>query len=103
MLVADFAERAGGTGNYFAARAAGSNTTAVPHLTVVAGLWYQPDSERRDHYHPEREHYGNYVPTILPRRYDAFLYLDETQALRPLYEVQPQEEGEVPETYPSGV
>jgi erythromycin esterase-like protein len=54
-------------------------------------------------YHPEREHYGNYVPTILPRRYDVFMYLDETQALRPLYEVQPQEEGEVPETYPWGV
>jgi erythromycin esterase len=54
-------------------------------------------------YHPDRERYGNYVPTVLPRRYDAFLFLDETQALRPLHEVQPREEGEVPETYPSGV
>ena len=53
-------------------------------------------------YHPEYEHYGNYVPTVLPKRYDAFLYLDETQALQPLH-VQVREEGEVPETFPSGV
>lgn len=24
---------------------------------------------------------GNYVPTVLPDRYDAFVYLDETSAL----------------------
>jgi len=53
-------------------------------------------------YHPEYERYGNYVPTVLPRRYDAFLYLDETQALHPL-RIEAREEGEVPETYPTGV
>jgi len=53
-------------------------------------------------YHPHFEHLGNYVPTVLPRRYDAFLYIDETQALHPL-PVQPEEREEVPETYPSGV
>jgi erythromycin esterase len=53
-------------------------------------------------YHPEME-YGNYVPTVLPRRYDALLYLDEAHALHPLHEVQPQEEHEVPETFPYGV
>ena len=53
-------------------------------------------------YHPEYEG-GNYVPTVLPRRYDALLYLDQTQALHPLHEVVPREEGEVPETYPAGV
>jgi erythromycin esterase-like protein len=53
-------------------------------------------------YHAEYEQSGNYVPTVLPRRYDAFLYLDETRALHPLH-VQPREEGEVPETFPSGV
>jgi hypothetical protein len=53
-------------------------------------------------YRPEYE-FGNYVPTVLPRRYDAFLYLDRTEALHPLHEVQPREEGEVPETYPTGV
>src|SRR5439155_862693 len=53
-------------------------------------------------YHPEYEHFGNYVPTVLPRRYDAFLFLNETHALHPLH-VPVREEGEVPETYPSGV
>src|SRR5947208_10910582 len=53
-------------------------------------------------YHPEYERYGNYVPTVLPRRYDAFLYLEETQALHPLH-VPARAEGEVPETYPVGV
>jgi erythromycin esterase-like protein len=53
-------------------------------------------------YDPEYEAFGNYVPTVLPRRYDAFLYLDETEALHPLH-LQPREDHEVPETYPSGV
>ncbi len=35
-------------------------------------------------YHPERER-GNYVPTILPRRYNAFIFIDETQAVRPIH------------------
>ena len=35
-------------------------------------------------YHPERERWGNYVPTVLGDRYDAFLWFDETRALRPL-------------------
>jgi erythromycin esterase len=52
-------------------------------------------------YEPAYERYGNYVPTILPRRYDAFVYLDEAQALRPL-RVQPRDDGEPPETFPSG-
>ncbi|MCC2547742.1 erythromycin esterase family protein [Hymenobacter sp. BT175] len=34
-------------------------------------------------YDPGRES-GNYVPTNLPQRYDAFLFIDQTQALRPL-------------------
>jgi erythromycin esterase-like protein len=53
-------------------------------------------------YDPDIERYGNYVPAVLPRRYDALLFLDRTRALRPLH-VPPREEGEVPETYPTGV
>jgi erythromycin esterase-like protein len=34
-------------------------------------------------YDPKREQ-GNYVPTKLPDRYDAFLFIDKTQALKPL-------------------
>lgn len=51
-------------------------------------------------YHPEYE-YGNYVPTILPLRYDAFIYLDETTAVHPLH-IQP-DGTQIPETYPFGV
>jgi erythromycin esterase len=52
-------------------------------------------------YHPEYEHFGNYVPTVLPRRYDAFLFLDRTTALRPLH-MKPDVR-KVPETFPTGV
>lgn len=52
-------------------------------------------------YNPEHERFGNYVPTILPKRYDAFLYLDETTALHPIH-IQP-EGSQIPETYPFGM
>jgi erythromycin esterase-like protein len=53
-------------------------------------------------YHPGAERWGNYVPTIIPRRYDAFLFLDETHGVSPLHMEAPVP-GEVPETYPSGM
>jgi erythromycin esterase-like protein len=52
-------------------------------------------------YNPQYEQYGNYVPTILPLRYDAFVYLDETKALHPLH-IEP-DGTQIPETYPFGV
>jgi erythromycin esterase len=52
-------------------------------------------------YNPEVERLGNYVPSVLPRRYDAFCYIDETHALHPLH-LSPAPE-KVPETYPWGV
>lgn len=51
-------------------------------------------------YDPEYE-YGNYVPSVIPSRYEAFIYLDKTQALHPLH-VQ-TELSQMPETYPWGV
>ena len=34
----------------------------------------------------ERERWGShYVPTVAGRRYDAFIWLDQTKALRPLH------------------
>ncbi|MGY1704914.1 erythromycin esterase family protein [Geodermatophilus sp. SYSU D00697] len=36
-------------------------------------------------YRPDRERWGNYVPTVLGERYDAFLYLDTTGPLQPLH------------------
>jgi hypothetical protein len=52
-------------------------------------------------YDPSYERCGNYVPTIVPRRYDSFLYIDESRAVDPLH-MPVQVEGEA-ETYPSGV
>lgn len=34
-------------------------------------------------YNPRRER-GNYVPSVMPLRYDAFVYVDESKALSPL-------------------
>ena len=53
----------------------------------------QPDWLRRrlDHraigvvYSPDRERWGNYVPTVLGSRYDAFLWFEDTRPLRPLH------------------
>ncbi|MFL5616980.1 MAG: erythromycin esterase family protein [Gemmatimonadaceae bacterium] len=53
-------------------------------------------------YDPRAERWGNYVPTIVPRRYDAFLYIDESRALDALH-MPVFVDGEVPETYPSGM
>ena len=35
-------------------------------------------------YHPQFERFGNYVPSIIPERYDAFMFINKTQALHPL-------------------
>lgn len=51
-------------------------------------------------YHPEWERYGNYVPSVMAQRYDAFLYIDETTALHPLG--YPEKGHQLPDTYPFG-
>jgi erythromycin esterase-like protein len=51
-------------------------------------------------YQPHYESRGNYVPTILSKRYDALIYFDHTSALTPLdikFEIE-----KIPETYPFG-
>ena len=60
----------------------------VPHRAV--GVVYRPHTER----------WGNYVPSVLGRRYDAFCWIDETRALQPLRGTHPSS-GEM-ETYPFG-
>jgi erythromycin esterase len=58
----------------------------VPHRAI--GVVYNPESER----------HSNYVPTVINRRYDAFIYLDQTKALHALH-LKP--DGHLlPETYP---
>ena len=62
--------------------------TAIRHRAI--GVVYDPANERR----------GNYVPSVLPMRYDAFVFLDQTKALHPLH-LKPHDE-KMPETYPFG-
>ena len=74
----------------------GSDDGGVPGLDQpighrAIGVVYDPDHER----------WGNYVPTIMPRRYDAFLFIDETRAVDPLH-MPVHVGGDLPETYPSG-
>jgi erythromycin esterase-like protein len=52
-------------------------------------------------YDPVYERHRNYVPTVIPHRYGAFLYVDETHALHPLG-MPTSENGEPPETFPTG-
>lgn len=51
-------------------------------------------------YDPSFEAWGNYMPTRLGERYDAFIWCDETTALHPLPALSTP--GEM-ETYPAGV
>jgi erythromycin esterase-like protein len=50
-------------------------------------------------YDPAMEKYGNYVPSLLPQRYDALIYIDESKALHPL--ALHVDRRKVPETFPS--
>lgn len=50
-------------------------------------------------YDPAMEKYGNYVPSLLPQRYDALIFIDETKALHPL--ALHVDRRKVPETFPS--
>jgi hypothetical protein len=53
-------------------------------------------------YNPDHERYGNYVPSVLPYRYDAMVYVDRSDAVRPLH-MAARTDGEPPETFPSGM
>jgi hypothetical protein len=62
----------------------------------AAGIW----ASRRVVYRPKHEHFGNYVPSKIPYRYNAFIYLDETSALHPIH-MKP-DGNQMPETFPFG-
>jgi erythromycin esterase-like protein len=51
-------------------------------------------------YHPASEDRGHYIPTILAERYDALIFIDETNSLVPLD--NPIDFRKIPETYPYG-
>jgi erythromycin esterase len=53
-------------------------------------------------YDPTAERWGNYVPTVMPRRYDAFVFIDESKAVDALH-MHAVVDREVPETFPTGM
>jgi erythromycin esterase-like protein len=53
-------------------------------------------------YDPHNERWGNYVPTIVPKRYDAFVYIEESSGVDALH-MPVLVDGEPPETFPSGM
>lgn len=64
-------------------------TERLGHRTI--GVVYDPDREA-----------GNYVPTVMARRYDALLWLEDTTALHPLHLERTPVEPEY-ETEPTGL
>jgi erythromycin esterase-like protein len=61
-------------------------------LERAIGVIYRPESERLSHYFRAR----------LPEQFDAVIHIDQTSALEPL-ERWAHDEGDVPETYPTGI
>ncbi|MFT4883915.1 MAG: erythromycin esterase [Natronomonas sp.] len=74
----------------FTDRIEADDALAEPRGNRAIGVVYRPALES-----------GNYVPTDLRERYDAFIHVDETEALHAI-ERHPERE-RVPELYPYGV
>ena len=64
-----------------------------PMLERAIGVIYRPETERASHYFQAR----------LSVQFDAVIHFDETRAVEPLERTVEWEEGEVPETFPTGI
>jgi erythromycin esterase-like protein len=64
-----------------------------PHLERAIGVLYLPETERQSHYFQAR----------LSDQFDFVLHFDETRAVEPLERTALWEDGELAETYPSGL
>jgi erythromycin esterase-like protein len=62
-------------------------------LERAIGVVYRPETERISHYFHAR----------IAQQFDALIHIDETRAVQPLERTSEWVEGELPETYPSGV
>ena len=70
-----------------------SEALRSPRLERAIGVIYRPETERQSHY----------FHTSLSRQFDAVIHIDETRAVEPLERTVKWEEGEVLETFPSGI
>jgi len=66
---------------------------AVPRLERAIGVIYRPRTERRSHYFDSR----------MAEQFDAVVHLDRTRALEPLERTSIWDQGEPPETFPTGI
>lgn len=87
----DIFHRAGSRGKLLPLDGDGSAESREPRGHRAIGVVYDPAFER----------FGNYVPSVLPYRYDAFLSFDETMALHPLH-IEPRTDGEPARDLPLG-
>jgi erythromycin esterase-like protein len=65
----------------------------TPRLERAIGVVYRPETERVSHYFYAR----------LPDQFDALIHFDQTRAVEPLERASEWDEGEIPETFPSGI
>jgi erythromycin esterase-like protein len=70
-----------------------ANVLREPRLERAIGVIYLPQTERQSHYFDAR----------LSDQFDAVIHFDETRALEPLERYPQWENGEPPETFPTGV
>ena len=72
---------------------AAARTLGGPLLQRAIGVIYRPETERGSHY----------FNATLTTQFDVMIHLDETRALEPLEQTPIWEQGELPETFPSGL
>ena len=65
----------------------------VARLERAIGVIYRPETERKSHYFGAK----------LSKQFDVILHFDETRAVEPLEKTVQWLEGELPESYPSGI
>lgn len=84
-----------GSANFWVdtAQAAVHDALAAPRLERAIGVIYRPQTERGSHYFEAR----------LAEQFDAVIHLDHTRAIEPLERTSLWDQGEPPETFPSGM
>ena len=89
-----FLHRSGGTSFWLdSASPPVRHALSVPRLERAIGVIYRPQTERGSHY----------FQADLGEQFDAVIHLDHTRAVEPLERTSTWDDGEPPETFPSGI
>jgi len=92
-----------GTWEHFLHQYVGKDACLISEEFAAAPLLRKPILHRAIGvvYHPGHEFPGNYVPSVIPMRYEAFLYLDQTSKLHAMHL---EADGmQIPENFPWGM